>query len=368
VAQTAPARDTARSEADRAQGRVDSNTVDADIIAGLAERLASTRERLAEMESRLLVYQGTYAAIEGAEAATLKTAARYLEEHMGPAVSEITNGRYDDIEVDERSLTLRVRAPETGELVDVAELSQGTADQLYLAARLGLVRLVTLDRRPPLILDDPFVTFDGVRAERAVRLVWRFAHEHAFQVLYLTCSDRFDKLADAVVVLPAPSGERVLAQPRAAQRPTEPAAARAATRPGAATRPAQPERPAAAKPAQPAAPAATAAPAAAEESQQTLRFGPDPRRNPEVDAPRRVPAEEPASVSPFAREQAEAAERMRRLAELRKGREAAAAEEEAAADPLSALREAAMDADGDADSGPTDPFGMGRSAKGEAGR
>ncbi|MEX1296286.1 MAG: AAA family ATPase, partial [Candidatus Limnocylindrales bacterium] len=150
LAMTAPARDAARSEADQAEGRVGANVVDAELVASLAERLAAARERLSELERRARVYQGTLAAIDAAETATLKTAARYLEERMGPAIAEITDGRYDDIEVDEKSLAFRVRAPETGELVDVAELSQGTADQLFLAARLGLVRLVTLDRQPPL--------------------------------------------------------------------------------------------------------------------------------------------------------------------------------------------------------------------------
>jgi uncharacterized protein YhaN len=123
---------------------------------------------------------------------------------MGPTISAITDGRYDEIEVDEKNLDFKVRVPETGELVDVQRLSQGTADQLFLAARLGLVQLVTMDRRPPLILDDPFVTFDVHRGERALRLVKRFAAEQGFQVLYLTCSERFDDLADALVVLPAP--------------------------------------------------------------------------------------------------------------------------------------------------------------------
>ena len=161
MAQTSPARDAARSEEDQAQGRVDANQVDAELVAGLAERLAAAREHHAELERRMLVYQGTLAAIEAAEQATLKTAARYLEERMGPTIAAVTDGRYDDIEVDEQSLAFKVRAPETGEFVGVEQLSQGTADQLFLAARLGLVRLVTLDRRPPLILDDPFVTFDA---------------------------------------------------------------------------------------------------------------------------------------------------------------------------------------------------------------
>jgi len=65
---------------------------------------------------------------------------------------------------------------------------------------------VTMDRRPPLILDDPFVTFDPDRAERALRLLKEVAAEHGFQVLLLTCSERYDALADALIVLAGPPG------------------------------------------------------------------------------------------------------------------------------------------------------------------
>ena len=54
-----------------------------------------------------------------------------------------------------------------GDWVPVERLSQGTIDQVYLAARIELVRLVTQDRRPPLVFDDPFVTYDDARATRA---------------------------------------------------------------------------------------------------------------------------------------------------------------------------------------------------------
>jgi uncharacterized protein YhaN len=86
--------------------------------------------------------------------------------------------------------------------VDARELSQGTLDQVYLVARLGLVRLVTADRRPPLVFDDPFVTFDNARAARAIELLRELTGD--FQVIYLTTSDRYDSAADAVVELPAP--------------------------------------------------------------------------------------------------------------------------------------------------------------------
>ncbi|MEP6639660.1 MAG: hypothetical protein ABJC39_09965, partial [Chloroflexota bacterium] len=79
----------------------------------------------------------------------------------------------------------------------------GTLDLVYLVARLGLVRLVTGDRRPPLVLDDPFVTLDDARAARALVLLKSVATD--FQVIYLTCSERYDEAADAVVILDGPT-------------------------------------------------------------------------------------------------------------------------------------------------------------------
>jgi uncharacterized protein YhaN len=87
--------------------------------------------------------------------------------------------------------------------VSVSTLSQGTLDLVYLTARLGLVRLVTGDRRPPLVFDDPFVTFDDERAGRALSLLKRIADD--FQIIYLTTSDRYDGAAHAVVELPGPA-------------------------------------------------------------------------------------------------------------------------------------------------------------------
>jgi energy-coupling factor transporter ATP-binding protein EcfA2 len=65
------------------------------------------------------------------------------------------------------------------------------------------VRLVTGDRRPPLVFDDPFVTLDDDRATRALDLLRAVAAD--FQVIYLTTSDRYDSAADSVVELPGPT-------------------------------------------------------------------------------------------------------------------------------------------------------------------
>ena len=196
----------ARDDEANARARVEANTVDAEQVAGESERLIGWQEQLEALQRRARVYQQTFAAIEQAEQATMKTATRYLEKSMVGDIARITAGRYSQIKVDDRSLDIAVFAPERGDWVDVRDLSQGTLDQVYLAARLGLVRLVTGDRRPPLVFDDPFVTFDDARAARSIELLKALTRD--FQVIFLTTSDRYDGVADKVVEL-APPAEAV---------------------------------------------------------------------------------------------------------------------------------------------------------------
>lgn len=192
----------ARDDEAGARARVEANAVDAEQVAAQVEQLTAWREQLAALQRRGRVYGATLAAIEGAEAATMRTATRYLEKRMVTDLDRITGGRYRRVRVDDTSLDMALWAPERGDWVPVNQVSQGTLDLVYLAARLGLVRLVTGDRRPPLIFDDPFVTLDDARAARAIEVLRDLASD--FQVIYLTTSDRYDAFADEVVELPAP--------------------------------------------------------------------------------------------------------------------------------------------------------------------
>jgi uncharacterized protein YhaN len=193
----------ARDDEANARARVEANVVDAEQVAGQAERLAMWQEQLAAVQRRQRVYAATLAAIDRAEQATMKTATRYLEAHMVRDLARATDGRYRRVRVDDRTLDIEVHAPERGDWVPVRALSQGTLDLVFLIARLGLVRLVTGDRRPPLVFDDPFVTLDDARAARALSLLKSLASD--FQVIYLTTSDRYDAAADAVVELLGPT-------------------------------------------------------------------------------------------------------------------------------------------------------------------
>jgi DNA repair exonuclease SbcCD ATPase subunit len=193
----------ARDDESNARARVEQNPVDAEEVAALAERLAGWTEQLEALKRRERVYAHTLREIGAAEQSTMQRATRYLERRMVKDIARVTDGRYRRVRVDDTNLGIDVFSPEKNDWVPVTDLSQGTLDVVYLAARLGLVRLVTGDRRPPLILDDPFVTLDDVRAPRALELLREVASD--FQVIYLTTSERYDALADRVVVLEGPT-------------------------------------------------------------------------------------------------------------------------------------------------------------------
>jgi DNA repair exonuclease SbcCD ATPase subunit len=192
-----------RDEEAGARARVDQNAVDAEEVAAHAEHVATWTEQLAALQRRARVYETTLKALETAERATIRTATRYLERRMVGDLDRVTAGRYRRVKVNDEDLGISVFAPELGDWVDVSTLSQGTLDLVYLAARIGLVRLVTGDRRPPLVLDDPFVTLDDERGKRALALLKEISTD--FQVIYLTTSSRYDKTADKVCILPGPT-------------------------------------------------------------------------------------------------------------------------------------------------------------------
>jgi uncharacterized protein YhaN len=204
-----------------ATARVEANPVDAEQVAGEAERLVTWQAQLEALKRRVRIYEKTLSAIEASESGTMRKATRFLEQLVGLDVGRLTGGRYKRIGIDDQTLDIQVWAPERGDWVAAYQLSKGTIDQIFLAARLGLVRLVTRGRRPPLVLDDPFVTFDDTRAARAALMVRELTSD--FQVIYLACSNRYDGLADSVVELPGPAeGEAAnQAEPAGATAPAD---------------------------------------------------------------------------------------------------------------------------------------------------
>ncbi len=165
------------------------------------EELEYLGERMSRLwrRARALELAGRW--LETAASETLSSAARRMEELVGAHISRITGGRYYRVSVDEGNFEIRLWSREKGGDVEPSALSRGTVDQIYLAARLALLEIICGDRRPPLLLDDPFVTFDKSRLGRAMEVLRELASEQ--QVIIFTCGDDYDRYADKVVELRA---------------------------------------------------------------------------------------------------------------------------------------------------------------------
>ncbi|MDA8219746.1 MAG: AAA family ATPase [Dehalococcoidales bacterium] len=186
----------------RVEARV--NRVALDEVHALEEELAALRERLAAATERQQVLSLAREVVVQAWESTMVTAQEVLAEELGRYVAEITAGRYSRALVEPTKLEIHLMAPERPDPVRVAvdgELSTGTVEQVYLAARLALAKLLAQGRRPPLILDDPFVTFDGPRTAAVLALCRRLAAEQ--QILLFTCDESYAPHADHLIRLPA---------------------------------------------------------------------------------------------------------------------------------------------------------------------
>jgi len=152
-----------------------------DQVAGNPADLKAESE---ELESRIAQLKRAQAAVELAlteldEAAseTYREFAPALRDALESYLPKITGGRYSDAFIDEE-LGIKVRTPETGEVVDTDQLSRGTQDQIFLIERLEIARM--LDRSSstaPLLLDDPFDRFDLKRLRLALEIMTEVARE-----------------------------------------------------------------------------------------------------------------------------------------------------------------------------------------------
>ncbi len=175
----------------------------AQLVALRARRdaaLARIREP-AQIEEELAAAERSYAhllrlkeAIEGARELLAKVAEDYrrdfaprLADGLARSLARVTDGRYQDLEIDPATLTVQIRSPERGDLIKLENLSQGTRDAVALLLRTSLAALLSSPQEPvPLFLDDPLVHVDAERTRRLLEILRRFGDER--QIFYFTQS------------------------------------------------------------------------------------------------------------------------------------------------------------------------------------
>ncbi len=156
---------------------------------------AALRARLAALKSQESALLQRLAALDMAEQA-LGEAARERQQGFAPELaghverilSRVTAGKYARAAISQ-SLEISLQ-PGAGALQPWEFFSGGTVELMYLALRLGLIRMLEKHSGPlPALLDDPFVLLDDARCREALGVL-RDAAQAGSQVLLFTCQDR----------------------------------------------------------------------------------------------------------------------------------------------------------------------------------
>jgi len=165
----------------------------------LEEELKSRQKALEHEERKVKVYDLAREFISKARTEILSSTEEALEKEIQRYLAVFTKDKYKQVRVDKEALEFWVYSDEKGDWAKPEELSGGVIDEFYLAFRLALAELIFGDKKPPLILDDPFVNFDSVRLANTLNFFKTLASD--YQIIIFTLGDLYDKVADNIIPL-----------------------------------------------------------------------------------------------------------------------------------------------------------------------
>jgi uncharacterized protein YhaN len=194
-----------RGQIDQLKGIIQASEVRAEELAELDEAIEEETRRLHRHRLRLRARQLARDVLEEAQREALVPARERFLEVVGRFVGKITHGRYGVVRAGERLADLEVGSSEGGRFVRFEDLSFGTSEQLLLAARLALMELLAGERKPPLLLDEPFGAFDEERLLAALDLLKFISQDR--QVILFTHQRAVASACDHVVELPPLGGK-----------------------------------------------------------------------------------------------------------------------------------------------------------------
>jgi uncharacterized protein YhaN len=189
-----------KSELDMAIGREENELSKMDGSARAADLAEEAQELIARLEPDVQQYIRLRIASEILN----KAIESYREKNQGPILerssnlfARITPGSFAGLQIDfndkGEAVLMGVR-PERRGVVGVEGMSDGTADQLYLAVRLAsLESYLEKNEAMPLIVDDVLIHFDNERAAETLKILAQLAQKT--QIIFFTHHQHLVELA-----------------------------------------------------------------------------------------------------------------------------------------------------------------------------
>ncbi len=147
----------------------------------IAERKALLRQQLMDSQEQLKSLDLAREVLDLADSRVRSRFSPRITAEAGRILGQLTRGKYPAVQLSS-DMQLSVR---DGVLQrPAAAMSCGTSDQMYLALRLAMCRML-LPEDSPLVLDDALVNFDDDRCDAAIEILSQEARNR--QVILFTC-------------------------------------------------------------------------------------------------------------------------------------------------------------------------------------
>lgn len=159
-------------------------------IPQIEEEIGEIKEKINKLE---LLLKATEIAIENLNESIREVRGNFgniLNSNVINYFKTLTDKKYDDVMVSD-SYDMKVR--KGTEILPGAILSNGANDQLYLSLRLAFINMIYRGMDFPVILDDAFVQYDDIRAEKALEIL---LEANFNQLLIFTCQSREKNILD----------------------------------------------------------------------------------------------------------------------------------------------------------------------------
>lgn len=161
----------------------------------LQTELENNLAEISEINEKIKAYDYSKECINLAKQG-LENAQKEMQKQFAPDVSrlvseilsDITCGKYEKMTLNSNLETM-VIDNESGAAMEDGYMSAGTLDQIYLALRFAMIKLIFENRDYPVIcMDDALLSFDYSRMKKATKYIKDVLSKDA-QVLFFTCRD-----------------------------------------------------------------------------------------------------------------------------------------------------------------------------------
>lgn len=170
-------------------------------LSDIEEEIVNDTNEIDRLQKRLDIIETAKSILEEAQNAQIQETFDSSITSISKTINQISSNRYKEIQLDilnSEIPNIAIRVPETNDFVSCEELSQGTIDMIYLASRIVFANMLSENKNPPILLDEPFYKFDIDRFKKGLEVLEKLSELN--QIIIFTCYKEYLKIKKANII------------------------------------------------------------------------------------------------------------------------------------------------------------------------